>query len=349
MNEFNDEQLDPRVDRLLQQAFAGRPGGAGGQASLTDVRARARRHQRRRAGGVLGAAAVVGLGGVAVLSQRGDGATTASPGDGGATSTTTAFQNCSTPQQEYPTTTIVTVDTWPADVANTTLLPSSTVTDSTEVQPTYTTVEWPTTTTDPSATTTAAGVVPVGEDFATTTSLLNAAGAPMTTPCQPTGQFRCVGNTGTDDQGYTYFEYCEPTGAPFPTITTITGNTGSVLIVDASGVPGAADDMFNLLSTSGFGAVQVTPGTRTVEQSMLMPTGEVRAGGWEILQQLTHIDGSDTWTSDLIDGELPVGTGVVVVIGQDYWERMGMGLSATTVPVPIGGTTVPGIPTTTTL
>lgn len=81
MNHFpDDEQFDPTVDRLLQQAFTGRQAAAPGSASLTDVRARARRHQRRRAGAMVGAAAVVGIGGVGVLSQRGDGAPTASPG-----------------------------------------------------------------------------------------------------------------------------------------------------------------------------------------------------------------------------------------------------------------------------
>ncbi|MEQ1700964.1 MAG: LytR C-terminal domain-containing protein, partial [Ilumatobacteraceae bacterium] len=162
--------------------------------------------------------------------------------------------------------------------------------------------------------------------------------AEMTVPCLPTGQYRCLGNMGSDDQGYTYFEYCEPTGSTNPPIaaptTTVVGSF--VVIVDASGLPGAADDMFNRLSNSGFGAIQVLSATRAVEQTMLVPIGELQAGGSEILQQLTGIDGFDTWTPDMIDGDLPMGVGAVVIIGEDYWDRM-------TLPMP----TLP--PTTTTV
>ena len=91
MNEFsNDNGVDQTVDRLLQQAFAGRSSGSGGRASLVDVRQRARRHQRRRAGAVVGAAAVVGIGGVAAVSQRSDGAVTSAPGDEGDPRTSTS-------------------------------------------------------------------------------------------------------------------------------------------------------------------------------------------------------------------------------------------------------------------
>ena len=321
MNEFNDEQLDPTVDRLLQQAFAGRPAHTAGSASLSDVRTRARRHQRRRAGAVVGAAAVVGIGGVGVLSRRDDGAATASPADGGATSTTAAFANCWSPQQGDPATTIEVVDgTWPAELATTTT--STTVDDSTTV------VDPTTTTLAPDGTATTSAVEATSTtiaEFSTTTALLDAAGVPATAPCQPTGQYRCLGNNGTDDQGYAYFEYCEPWtagGLPYPTTTTVPA--GFVVIVDASGLPGAADDLSNLLSNSGFGPIQILPATRGMEQTMLVPTGELQAGGWEILQQLTGIDGFDTWTPDLIDGDLPMGAGVVVVIGHDYWGVPGM-------------------------
>ncbi|MCY7301206.1 MAG: hypothetical protein LH616_18615 [Ilumatobacteraceae bacterium] len=47
---------------------------------------------------------------------------------------------------------------------------------------------------------------------------------PFTAPCATSGQFRCLGNNGTDDQGYTYFEYCEPTSG-YPPDSTIAGIT----------------------------------------------------------------------------------------------------------------------------
>ena len=48
--------------------------------------------------------------------------------------------------------------------------------------------------------------------------------------CTPSGQYRCVGTTGMDDQGYTYFEYCEPVNPgdssfPYATTTTYPGAT----------------------------------------------------------------------------------------------------------------------------
>lgn len=320
----HDDELDPTVDRLLQQAFAGRPADSTGRASLVDVRARARRHQRRRAGAVVGAAAVVGIGGVGVLGQRDDGATTASPGDDSATSTTAAFANCWSPQQEYPTTTMLVDATWPSDVSTTTLLPTPTVPAMTTVLGTTTVVESTTTTTVSDGfepTSTFEPPQSTFAEFSTTTALLDPSGVPVTVPCQPTGQYRCIGNTGTDELGYTYFEYCETWAEgslPYATSTTVVG--AFVVIVDASGLPGAADDMFNRLSESGFGAIQVLPATRTMEQTMLMPTGD--GSGLDIVRQLTGIDGFDTWSPDLIDSELPMGVGAVVVIGQDYWDRM---------------------------
>jgi hypothetical protein len=291
----HDPQHRP-IERLLDDAFRAHSAAAG-TPSLVDVRHRARRRQRRRAGAVVGAAAVVGIGGAGVLSRRGDGATTASPGDGGATSTT--FQICWSPQLEYPTTTIITDGTWPADGATTTVAPT-TAADTIAVEATSTIAAWPTS---------------------------------LPTDCLPTGQYRCLGNSGTDDQGYTYFEYCE-TWAGGTVATTTTSVVGSfVVVVDASGIAGAADDAANLLSSSGFGTVQVLTATRPVAQTMLTPLGDT--GGLEILQQLTGIDGFDTWTPDLIDGELPAGTGVVVIVGADYWARN------------VGTTTMPAATTTT--
>ena len=341
MNESNDEQLDPTVDRLLQQAFAGRLADAAGRGSLADVRQRARRHQRRRTGGVLGAAAVVGLGSVALLSREGEPASTAGD-DGVATSTTAAGVAICDGQSAVPVATDAVIDTWPAEAATTT-------TDGfggapTEVVPTYTTVEWPSTTMAP---TTILGPLPEASNSApaefNTSTYLDAPAEPVG-PCVPAGQFRCVGNTGADDQGYTYFEYCEPTGYVTTTIVPPAAVVGlSVVIVDASGGQDAsAQDMLSRLSSAGFGPIRLITAARTVEQTMLMPTGDTSR--LAILQQLTEIDGFDTWTPNLIDEALPQGA-VAVVIGQDYWERMG--LATTAVPYPYPTTTWPNVQTTT--
>jgi len=182
---------DNDMDRLLHQAFVSRPRG-GGSPSLVDVRHRARRHQRRRVGGVLGATAVLGVSGVAALAARGG--PEAGVAGGAAASTTAPANNfnCSLPLA-VPTTTWLVDHTAPVE---------SIPTDA--PQPTYTTVPWP-----------------VGDTAPPTTTIApDASYAPFTAPCVPTGQFRCLGNNGTDEQGYTYFEYCEPV-SDYPTDSTI--------------------------------------------------------------------------------------------------------------------------------
>ena len=63
MNEFED------IDRELAAAFEQRPSTLS-RPSLRDVKHRARRHQRQRSAGVVGACAVVAVGGAAVLATR---------------------------------------------------------------------------------------------------------------------------------------------------------------------------------------------------------------------------------------------------------------------------------------
>jgi len=184
----HDPVPDP-IERMLDNAFRNRPGMAA-TPSLVDVRQRARRSQRRRAGSVVGAAALVGVGGVGVLAQRDDRPTTA--GDSPTTSPDGRWSNCS---PGTATTTWVVDGSWPAE--------ESISTDS--VQPTTTTVAWATTT----------DLAPADPTIAPDASY-----PPVLAPCTPTAQFRCLGNNGTDEQGYTYFEYCEPVSG-YPTVTTI--------------------------------------------------------------------------------------------------------------------------------
>ena len=63
MNEFDN------IDSELEAAITQRPSTLS-RPSLRDVKQRARRHQRQRSAGVLGACAVFGVGGVAVIAQR---------------------------------------------------------------------------------------------------------------------------------------------------------------------------------------------------------------------------------------------------------------------------------------
>lgn len=291
---MSDEYEYDEMDRLLHEAFVSRP-HAGGSPSLVDVRHRARRHQRRRVGGALGATAVLGVSGVAVLAARGGPETGIAGDDASSTTPMSVDEACmrfapptTVEYFEAPTTTI----TWMG-----TTLPS---------EATSTTVQ---DSTSPSG-------------------------------CVPTGQFRCIGNNGTDEKGYTLFEWCEPTTA-YPTTTmsyfvpssTVEGTAAEpattvidpsgLMVVDASGgLPGASADMISRLSESGVGTIRSVTATHAVEQTTLMPIGE--SAGLEIVRQLSGIDGYDTWTPDLIDGPLWDGTLAVIVIGQDYWDRNGV-------------------------
>lgn len=180
---MSDENVpDNEMDRLLKGAFASRPRGSGSSPSMIDVRHRARRHQRRRVGGVVGATAILGVSGVAVLASRGSSAT----GIAGDEATTTLLTGVPP---------ICSVEIVSADA-----FPQTTIEGAYET----TTATWPDTTLPPEA---------------TTTSLSSVSGWPN---CTPAGQFRCVNNNGTDDQGYTYFDWCEPTNY---TSTTYPGNT----------------------------------------------------------------------------------------------------------------------------
>lgn len=180
------------MDRLLHEAFVSRP-GRGGSPSLVDVRRRARRHQRRRVSGALGATAVLGVSGVAVLATRG-GPEAGIAGDSASTTALPGVRNCLLQTTVPPTTWLVDftapVESIPTDAP----------------QPTSTTVAW------------TVGATPFP---AASTIAPDASYEPLTAPCVPPGQFRCVGNNGIDDQGYTYFEYCEPV-LDHPTMTTIT-------------------------------------------------------------------------------------------------------------------------------
>lgn len=134
--------------------------------------------------------------------------------------------------------------------------------------------------------------------------------------------------TTLDGDQWSYFEYCEAivfsattVEMPMPTTTTsvmdLSALLDQVVFVDASGGLDVASDL-----TARLGASPrfVLPGTRTVEQTMAMPTGADVSAAYEVIGRL-GIGGFDTWTPDLIDGELPDGIAVVVVIGADWFDH----------------------------
>ena len=127
---------------------------------------------------------------------------------------------------------------------------------------------------------------------------------------------------------WSYFEYCEVLGVtattvemPMPTTTVsaidLTTLLDQVLFVDASG---DLDMGMTLIGQLGAPPRHLVAATCTVEQTMAMPTGADVSAAYEISGRL-GIGGFDTWTPDLIDGELPDGIVVVIVIGEDWFDR----------------------------
>lgn len=181
MSNDNNDRLANDLDRMLQGAFETRPRGGGSSPSMVDVRHRARRHQRRRVGSVVGATAMLGVSGVAVLASRGGPESGIAGDEPTTTMLTAAVPMCGSTSVGEPATTTV--------------------------EPT-TTITWLDTTLPLTQPTTTPAMYPQTTLYAEA--------------CIPSGQFRCIGNTGMDDQGYTYFEWCESTGfttATYPSAT----------------------------------------------------------------------------------------------------------------------------------
>lgn len=315
----DDNVQDNEMDRLLQGAFESRLRGGGSSPSMVDVRHRARRHQRRRVGGVVGATAMLGVSGVAVLASRG----TSETGIAGDQATTTwamteAGEMCGYTQVLETTTVILAEAT--------------------------STIPW------------LGGTTALSEP--TTTPPLSPPTTLYPEGCTPSGQYRCWGNLGTDDQGYTYFEICDEIAreqspypypattsfemvAPSPTLAPL--SPGQFVVVDATGEGGVAatDAMqrFGLLVPET--DVVIIPSSRVEQRTMLISLGDQTGVAAQSASQLFGIDTFDAWDPEVILRDLPDKATVVLVVGRDYWDQVA--------PVPMTTTTYPGnIATTTT-
>ena len=76
---MNDRDPFDPIDRMLDDTFRTRPAPPLARPSLTDVHHRARRRQQRRTAGMVGALAVVGMGGAVALATRDDARTQLTP------------------------------------------------------------------------------------------------------------------------------------------------------------------------------------------------------------------------------------------------------------------------------
>lgn len=289
------DRPDPRdIDTLLTGAFGSRHHAVGARPSLPDVRRRARRRQRRTVGGVTVAAAVVGVGGVAALATRSPGTPSAAGGSDGS------------------------VDCLPGPT--TTLGPAGDPTVSTSVylEPGASTSLFP----------------PIATSTTMVEPLTDSQGAPVGVDTT----FPMVGESWVGAASTTSFDVLVTATGPavespapcasvstsvfWPDSTTTYIGRVQVLVVDASGIEGAVDEVSEMLArVNGYVDFVVVPGTRIVEQTMVMPASTDQALIDEVLGAI-GVGGFDTWTPDLVDRDVPLdGVAVVVVIGADWSDR----------------------------
>ncbi len=126
------------------------------------------------------------------------------------------------------------------------------------------------------------------------------------------------------------------------TATTISVFDGVVLI-DGGAPAGAMEDAYQRLP--GYNRVIVPSSGKTVEQTMVMPIGD-NTGLATAVGGVFGIDGFDTWDPSYIGAQIQ--GMVAVVIGPDYFGLVGGAAPSSTVP-PAGSTTSNLVPTTTTI
>ena len=172
MNEH--DPVDP-IDRLLDDAFRSRSVPPVSRPSVIDVQHRARRRQHRRSGAMLGALAVVGVGGAIAVAARHDGSDRIALTPGGTQAGVATTVACFT----VPTTMWV-------DVATT-----ITIDPATNSSPAPSPTTYPPDTTYLPTTTSPVGYLP-GD------------------PCAPSsgGSYHCTGPLGTYSDGAQMFSEC---------------------------------------------------------------------------------------------------------------------------------------------
>jgi hypothetical protein len=111
------------------------------------------------------------------------------------------------------------------------------------------------------------------------------------------------------------------------TPTTISVFDG-VILIDGGAPAGAMDDAFQRLP--GYNRVIVPSSGKTVEQTMVMPIGDNTALATAV-GGVFGIGGFDTWDPSFVGS--PIEGMVAVVIGPDYFDRVGGAVSATTTTI----------------
>jgi hypothetical protein len=307
------------LDSQLHDAMARVRGPVDPRPSLTDVRRRARRHSRRRMTATVGVVACAGVATAGLIIRRdaaSESGVASAPIDGDEATTTITFG--------LPALTISPSAVWDA-LFNARFDPSG---EGLVVAP---------------ADQAAAAVMPNPEQFGCTSSEcaamfnyvvwheiaaeLGFSSVRQMQDSNPAIDFSQPPHEGDVVQSI-FGDVSSPTTSNDPnnqTPTTVSLFDGVVLI-DAGAPGGAMDDAYGRLP--GYNRVIVPGSGKTVEQTMVMPIGgndalATAVGG------VFGIDGLDTWDPSLIG--TPIEAMVAVVIGPDYYDRVGGSATTTTI------------------
>lgn len=325
------------LDPLLRDAMARVRGPVDARPSLTDVRRRARRHDRRRMTVTVGVVACTGVATAALIIRR----DSAAPSSAGSAATDAVDAG--------PTPTVY----LPSDFSTTTTygLPAMTVTAS-AVWDALWNARF-----DPSgvglvvapADQAAADVMPTPEQFGCTAPECRAMynyvvwhefavelGFGDVRQMQDVNaaiDFSQPPRAGDVLQSVNISLSPPPSTNPNDQTATTLGFFDGVILIDGGAPAGAMEDAYQRLP--GYNRTIVPSSGKTVEQTMVMPIGDntdlvAAVGG------VFGIDGFDTWDPSFIG--TPIQGMVAVVIGPDYWDRV-QTASSTTSTTSIGTTT----------
>lgn len=319
------------IDPLLHDAMARVRGPVDARPSLTDIRRRARRHNRRRMAATAGVVACTGVATAALIIRRDSdapstaGSAPAEAVDAGPTSTVYLPSDFSTTTAYgLPAMTVTASAVWdalwnarfdpsgvglvvaPADQAAADVMPTPEQFGCTapECRAMYNYVIW--------------------HEFAVELGFFN---VEQMQSANPTIDFSVPPRDGDVLQTLSGIDFGSTTTTnPNDQTATTLGFFDGVILIDGGAPAGAMEDAYQRLP--GYNRTIVPSSGKTVEQTMVMPIGDntdlvAAVGG------VFGIDGFDTWDPSFLG--TPIQGMVAVVIGPDYWDRVQTASETTTI------------------
>jgi hypothetical protein len=307
------------LDPLLREAMARVHGPVNARPSLTDVRRRARRHNRRRMAATASVVACTGVATAALIVRR-DSVGSSAVGIADDTTSPAIAPTTMVPLEGGSTTTSmngpIQVVVGPQFVWDALAKGD----DPSRIESLFEPV-------DPSATT----VMPTAEQFGCATDqcralfnyvvwhqiarALSFRDLPAMQDMNPTVDFTQLPKEG-DVLLSSSYAASEPANVNDETATTLSIFEG-VILLDAGAPAGALEDAYQRLA--GYDRTIVPSTGKAAEQTMVMPIGDNSAMA-SAVGGLLGVNGFDTWDPSYLGS--PVQGMVAVVIGADYWDRV---------------------------